>query len=184
MPMRASERGFTLLELMTAVLLIGLLLGVGLSLDFADSANTPQQQAQRLAQQFTLASEEAVLGGEILGLDFYRTANNANGYRWLSHDGSRWQPVQPAIVDAASNQQVLPLQQQAQLTMDGTTLQFEQWQDLAGEPTAALQAFMPEILLLPTREFTPFSLTLSGATDSVVLVVDSLGRTTVAADAH
>ncbi|MES2605537.1 MAG: type II secretion system minor pseudopilin GspH [Pseudomonadota bacterium] len=183
MPIPASERGFTLLELMTVVLLIGLLLGVGLSLDFADSANTPQQQAQRLAQQFTLASEEAVLSGAIVGLDFYRTADNANGYRWLSHDGKQWHELTPALVDAESSQHTLPLQQ-LQLLIDGTPLEFEELQVLEGDQDAERQRFTPEILLLPTRELTPFSLILGEAVGGVVLSMDALGRTTVTDNAR
>lgn len=175
MPMCSSERGFTLLELMTVVLLIGLLAGVGLSMDFSDTADAPPQQMQRLAQQFTLASEEAVLSGAVLGLDFYRSEERI-GYRWLLHDGKHWLAAEPSVFDAESNATLLPAQQQLRLRVDGESIIPEALQDLSGDDASR---FAPDVLLLPTREFTPFFLVLGDGSSSRQMSVDALGRVEV-----
>lgn len=178
--------GFTLLELMMVLLLIGLLLGVGLTLDFAGSPQSQQQQAQQLAEQYRLAAEEAVLSGNVWALDFFRLpartgAAEANGYRWLYHDGKQWQPAEPKVLDAETNEFLLPPGQSWQLTVNGAVLQPGLQQALLAAGGRANTAFAPAVLLLPTRESTAFAVEWCDNTHgcSAALTVDALGRAVV-----
>lgn len=175
-----SERGFTLLELMTVILLIGLLASVGLSIDLSDASNTPDQQADRLAQQFALVSQESVLAGRVFGLDFYQL-NDAAGYRWLEHDGKQWQPITGTLINESSNEFTLPESQQLTLVVDGEAVEIERMRPLETEHP---ERTVPEILVLPTREFTPAVVELSDASGSVALQVDALGRVEVRGESH
>jgi len=182
----APQRGFTLLELMMVLLLLGLLVGAGLTLDFSGSPSSQRQVATQLAGQLQLAALEAVQSGNEWGLDFFmRTTadgNNASGYRWLWHDGKRWQNADPALLHASAADYLLPAELEWQLTVDGSTLQPEPQQALATTNGAANPRFRPEILLSPQREGTPFSLQLCARghqSCTTAIDVDELGRVTV-----
>lgn len=185
---RKQHRGFTLLELMMVLLLIGLLVGAGLTLDYASSPSSQQQQAGLLAQQFKLATLEAVQSGNMWALDFFRVpvaGGTQAGYRWLFHDGSRWREADPAIVDASSSANLLPLAMQLRLSVDGAALEPELQQPLTTASNAANTRFAPEILLLPTHEITAFSAQLCSSDHNqcnVSVTVDALGRVLVQAD--
>lgn len=167
-PQRTS--GFTLLELMVVVLLLGLLLGIGLNLDVTATSTQPEQQLQRLSQQFTLATLEAVQAGTLWGLDFYRQPDGS-GYRWLSHDGTRWQAADPAPIDAEVSDFRWPSGMVSELMIDGRVVAIEPAQSLDAADTPA----QPDILLLPTRESTAFTFTLQQQTRAS-MTVDALGR--------
>lgn len=171
---RSGMRGFTLLELMMVVLLLGLLIGVGLNLDVTDTPAQPHTQLEQLSQQFTLASLEAVQGGTVWGLDFYRLPQGS-GYRWLSHDGRSWQEVEPAILDADTSDFRWPSGMASELIVDGRIVSMQPPQPFTGDP----QAVQPDILLLPTRESTPFTLTLQQQTRAS-MTVDTMGRVRLA----
>jgi len=181
--------GFTLLELMVVLLLIGLMAGAGLTLDFAGSPSSQQHQAELLAQQFRLAAQEAVQSGNLWALDFYRarvgTGNTGTGYRWLFHDGLRWQEADPELLGAKSGATVLPVDLQLQLRVDGTSLEPEPQQALVTGSGAANAGFMPEILLSPTRESTPFVVQICDSANQgcgMGVSVDALGRVVLLPD--
>ncbi|MET0377484.1 MAG: type II secretion system protein [Spongiibacteraceae bacterium] len=88
---RYSTQGFTLVEVMVVILIIGL--GVGI-VSFNIGGNRPlvlRNEAKQLANQFEIVAGEATLGGETWGLQFYRTAaadgdasgDSAIAWRWL-----------------------------------------------------------------------------------------------------
>ncbi len=162
--------GFTLLELMVVVLLLGLLLGVGLNIGVTESSTAPEQQLQRLSQQFTLATLEAVQSGTLWGLDFYRQPDGS-GYRWLSHDGMRWQAAEPTNIDADVSDFRWPAGMVSELMIEGRVVAIQPAQILDDSETTA----QPDILLLPTRESTPFTLTLQQRTRAS-MTVDALSR--------
>ncbi len=180
--------GFTLLELMMVLLLIGLLASAGLTLDFSSSPSSQQHQAEQLAQQFKLASLEAVQSGNLWALDFFRVNvedSSQTGYRWLFHDGSRWQAADPKILDARSNETLLPPTLLLRVSVDGSTLEPELQQALTTATGAANARFTPEVLLLPTREFTAFTAQLCSSDNKhcdANVNVDALGRIAVQAE--
>ncbi len=172
-----NRRGFTLIELLVVVLLLGLGLGVGLTLDFAGSPQQQKQQTLLLANELELALQDAVLDDAVLGLDFFATADQAFAWRWMRLREDAWQPY--PLRDADGLETVLAPELEASLTLAGQTLVPE-----AKADPAATSTFSPEILLLPTRELTPFTLTVNGAAGSAsVLTADLMGRVRVDEDA-
>jgi len=185
----APAQGFTLLELMMVLLLIGLMASVALTLDFTGSAASQRQQAARLAQQFKLAVLEAVQSGNLWALDFFKLSvepgRTQTGYRWLFYDGGHWRAADPKWLDAKSNETLLPPELQLRLSVDGSAIEPEQQQQLVNQSGAANPRFVPEVLILPTREFTAFSARVCQSGDQhcgVGVSVDAMGRVVVQAD--
>lgn len=177
----ASARGFTLVELLVVILLIGFGIGVSLTLDFAASPQQQKQQTTLLANALELAAQEAVLDGVVLGLDFF-TADAALGYRWVQLRNGEWRPFAPDATAASSGragETLLARELKASLTLAGEPFEPERRVDL----DTATQ-FAPEVLLLPTREVTPFTLSLADNDGRAsVLSTDLMGRIRVDADA-
>lgn len=171
----SSGGGFTLIELMVVLLLLGLGIGISLTVDFAGSPQQQKQHTLLLANALELAAQEAVLDGTTLGLDFFLDPGDERvAYRWLQRREAAWQPY--TIEDASET--ILPEGLAATLELGG--------QGLVPEPRVELDDaanFAPEILVLPTRELTPFTLTLAGSGASSVLTADLMGRVRVDADA-
>jgi len=172
---RGNGHGFTLVELLVVILLIGLALGVSLTVDFATSPQQQKQQTALLANALELAAQEAVLDGNILGLDFF-TGNDTLGYRWVQLQGDdEWAP----LIEDGLSETLLAREFSATLTLAGQEHVPELRVDL---DTAA--PFAPEVVLLPTREITPFTLSLAANTgDASVLSADLMGRIRVDVDA-
>lgn len=169
-----TNKGFTLIELLVVILLLGLGIGVSLTLDLDASPQQQKQQALRLANEFEVAAQDAVLDGTTLGLDFFMDDGRV-AYRWLQQQDRAWEPYM--LQDAPEAR--LPQAMTATLNLGGQDITLEPRADLA-----AAGSFVPEILLLPTREVTPFTLTLAGnAGGSSILTADLMGRVRVDADA-
>ena len=175
--------GFTLLELMIVLLLLGMLVGVGLTVDFTGSPSSQRQVMEQMAEQVRLASLEAVQSGKTWGLDFIVLSEPdgsvVNGYRWLMHDGKRWRLAEPSLVHAEQAEFRLPAAFAWQLRIDGTELRPQLPQPLQLASGAANSRFHPMIELQPGREVTPFELTVCEQGErscTATLMVDALGR--------
>jgi general secretion pathway protein H len=168
------RRGFTLLELLVVILLLGLGIGISLAVDVGGSPQQQKQQTLLLANALELAAQEAVLDSRTLGLDFFLDDGRV-AYRWLQQQAGAWDSY--ALQDSAET--LLPEAMTATLSLNG--------QEIALEPRAERVAggtLAPDILLLPTREVTPFMLTLAGSSGGAsVLTADLMGRVRVDEDA-
>jgi general secretion pathway protein H len=183
---KSSAAGFTLIELMVVILLIGLALGIGLTLDFGSSPQRLEQQTRQVANLTELLAQEAVLGGVILGLDFFTTTQSGTqttGIRWLRQEPEGWLPAD--IGEAGEQEELLfSGDVKVQLEVEATVLVPEEKQEVAAAMVDDEQNFSPELLFLPSREITPFVLSLSGADNTVSKVsADIMGRVRVNEDA-
>jgi len=91
MSMRRIPRGFTLLELMVVLVIIGICttaIGLGLG-TLLDPARQLRQEGERLAQRLQVARDEARIDGRSL-----RWQADAEGYRFSRREGERWTDVQ------------------------------------------------------------------------------------------
>lgn len=168
-----SSAGFTLMELLVVMLLLGLGIGVSLTVDLG-AGQQQKQQALLLANALELAAQEAVLDRRTLALDFFRDEGRT-AYRWLRQQDGAWTTHE--LGDAAETQLVEATR--ATLSLGGQSLELEARVELA-----TAEGFQPEVLLLPTREVTPFTLTLDGASGAPsVVTADLMGRIRVDEDA-
>ncbi|WP_347903425.1 type II secretion system minor pseudopilin GspH [Pseudomonas purpurea] len=141
--MRQACRGFTLLELMVVMVLIGVLLGmVGLATG-NHSASLARQEANGLIQLLQTLREHAVLEGREYGLRL-----EPEGYQVLRLEGQAWRPAGSAYR--------LPQGLQLRLAQTGQA-------SALGERPG-----QPHLLILSSDENTAFTLHLQ--TDQHVLI--------------
>ncbi len=85
----ASDQGFTLLEMMVVLLLMGLILGM-VTLSFKGSARHQSlaNEATQLAACMNLASDDAAFSGQPLMLEMTH-----HGWQFLQGNGEEWQAM-------------------------------------------------------------------------------------------
>lgn len=89
MPCVFSHRGFTLLELVMVLALMGLVLGLTTLAAFSSDDRVLRVEADRLVQLWAIAYEEAQLSGTTVVWEA-----DAQGYRFLRREGEELKPVQ------------------------------------------------------------------------------------------
>lgn len=91
---RAPQTGFTLIEVLVVLLIIGVMLGVvGVNL-MRDSTDTVHEEADRLAMLLQTAQQEAILQGQLFAF-----ASSDSGYRFLRlDDKGRLSPVKDDLL--------------------------------------------------------------------------------------
>lgn len=129
-------RGFTLLELMIVIVLIGVLVGMVSFATGPNPARQARQEAQAIAGMIHQLREQAVLEGQEYGVRL-----SIDGYRAMKFDAQAWQPLATFYR--------WPQNLRPQLELDG------QFVDLgAGDGP-------PHLLMLSSDETSAFSLTFS-----------------------
>lgn len=184
--MRKTMRGFTLIEIMLVIVIIGCATGIiVLSIPGGPSpklGNDLAEESQQLAATIQVMSEQATQQGRTIGLHI-----SNHGYQFMIRqqttaanedtvaqstsqaldtlpdwDHQVWQPYTSEKLRTAGK---FDEKVSLALTLDGLQLQEEenrlgrsnpQWFDTENQ----LEAKTPQILLLPSGEITPFSLTL------------------------
>ncbi|MGS2721117.1 type II secretion system minor pseudopilin GspH [Paraglaciecola aestuariivivens] len=102
--MQKQQRGFTLLEVMLVLLIMGLAAGaVVLNYSGETQQDLLKKQSQRLQVVFNMASDYAVLNQQQLGLRV-ETDNNSYYFMWLDEQ-QEWQKLQ---IDPAFAEHQLP----------------------------------------------------------------------------
>jgi general secretion pathway protein H len=133
-------RGFTLLELLAVLFIIGIIVSfAGLSVS-QHSSRTLQDEAERIHSLLRLASEEAVLQGRELAVQFTR-----QDYRFMTSDGAQWAPIED---DKLLRARELPPGMEVELQLEGVKADFGNEEN------------PPRIFILSSSEMTPFVLTL------------------------
>ncbi|MGB5062710.1 MAG: type II secretion system minor pseudopilin GspH [Candidatus Competibacter sp.] len=164
-PMSAPPRGFTLLEVMVVMLLIGIMTSFALLSVGGGPQERLAEEGQRLAALMELHQQEAILRGELRGIRFTRT-----GYAILSlNEQGEWQP--PAATTTLVRR-ALPEDIALGLWVDGRPAEL------------AAAGRLPQVLLLASGEATEF-VAVFGFTDDRGLDApmyrvagDTLGRLT------
>ena len=137
--------GFTLLELLVVVVIVGLFAGVAvLSLGVLGSDRELEREAQRLSSLLELVHEEALMQGRDFGVLF-----SATSYRFLIFDYQSGTWVVPADDDFLRERQ-LPERLNMSLRLDD--------RDVVLEPdlVEAEDTTEPQVLVLSSGEMTPF----------------------------
>ena len=155
MPAASTRRtaGFTLLELMVVMVLIGIIFGFAmLSMGGDDVAEIMEREARRLETLLVLANDEAIVRGEELGVRF-----TDDGYAFLVLALEGWKPPEDDLLKAYT----LPADIRLQLKIDGDRSQdaITPKQDADKPKQDAEQS--PQVLILSSGEMTPFAITFN-----------------------
>ena len=151
-PIRRQCTGFTLLELMVVLVLIGIIFSFAmLSLGGDDVARLMERETRRLVTLLDMASEEAVIRGEDLAVHFTDT-----GYAFMVLRQNSWTDLED---DPLLKPRVLP----AGIELD---LEIDEEPPLVGESDPDEKSDdnpVPQVYILSSGEMTPFTMTLQSA---------------------
>lgn len=150
-----TTRGFTLLEVLVVILIMGILLAAAtLSFSTNEMARI-KEESQRLASLMTLAREQAILDGQEMAVAFTDT-----GYSFEVFDGINWMPLDG---DNVLRRREYPALMAMEVNLVGepiklTTTKTESDEDETGEKKDDKEKEEEPIrvFLLSSGEMTPF----------------------------
>lgn len=154
------QTGFTLLEILVVMILLGIILSIAVLSTGGVKERELEQEVQRMVRLIQLAKEEAVLNHLELAIKF-----SPNAYEFLRQEGDNWLPYTDNRIFKSRN---LGEVYELRLLQDGISVSLQE--EDAGR-----------IMLLSSGEMTPFELYI-GFLDSDLryhLIGNALGEITV-----
>ena len=160
---RVLQRGFTLIEVLVVVVIVGIISAVVLlSTNLVDNDGGLRQESRRLASLIEMSSDEAVLQGRDLGIEFM-----TRSYRFVEFDPylSQWHEIigddllsprslaEGLYFDLAIEDRRVQLKEQP--TTTGSDKEEDRDRRNDREPSYA-----PHALIMSSGEITPFDLVI------------------------
>jgi general secretion pathway protein H len=131
------QAGFTLLEILVVLILLGIILSVAVLSTGGGKERELEQEVQRMVRLIQLAKEEAILNRFELAVKF-----SPNAYEFLRQEGENWLPYSDHRLFYQRN---LGEEYELRLLQDGISV-------------SLLEEDAGRILLLSSGEMTPFEL--------------------------
>ncbi len=141
-----SQRGFTLLELLLVILIIGIILSFAALSIGRGNERVAEDEMKRLAGLIELAAQEATLGSHDTLIQF-----NGNKYEFLIFQDNKWKPM---AHDDTFRPRTLPEEFLLTIRIEDEPV------NLGPQESQETENILPRIYLLSSGEITPFQLTL------------------------
>ncbi len=154
-------KGFTLIELLIVIVLIGIISSMTLlSMNSGNQRDQQKQEAERLLPLFQLASQEAIIRGMPVALEYSR-----HGYRFMTMDSGRWHSE---IQDALFKPRTLHPQLFIELQLEKQTVLL---------PDQAHAVPNPHIVFTPDGDISLFRIKIGlNGSDEIFTVSNTLGN--------
>lgn len=153
------SRGFTLLELLVTLVIIGIIVSFATLSLGNNAARRVEQEAERLSALIQLAKEEALFNAQELGILFWQ-----NGYTFLRIENQQWTPI---TGDNELRPRALPEGLSMLLYLEGLEAELPRRPD---------QRKRPQVFILSSGEITPFEAEIGAGDAYVTLTADALGN--------
>lgn len=167
--MPAASHGFTLMEMIVVMFIIGIIATFAVTSLSRDPADLVEEEARRLHALLQLASEEAVMQSEELAIEFH-----TDGYRFmrLESNGEQWTWVplsrdrifRPRCLHDLVHMEVALEGEGVELVSMGCATEMDHDSDVKDKDKSAESAeedqAYPRIFVLSSGELTPFEITL------------------------
>ncbi len=148
MKFRLPLKGFTLIEIMVVIVIIGVILSFAtLSIGDGGLAQKLEQETQRLASLLKLANQEAIMQAKEMGVSF-----DTDGYHFYVLQEQQWQLVQDDIF----RPRILPPGMQTEIHIEGVPI------------VLSKDKKTPQLLLLSSGELTPFEVIFTVESDKTL----------------
>ena len=189
--MKKASAGFTLLEVMLVVLLMGV---AATAVTFTMGDSGPKQTLTKAAEQF-IASVDLVLDETVLSGQFLGVVVDEDKYQFVIYQDEKWQPLQDDRL--LSSRQMKP-EISLSLVLEGLPLVQEDEEDESffdepfeeadvGLESGNKKPIEPQILLFPSGEMSSFDLAFiykskDGQELQLNVIGDALGRLSLGDD--
>lgn len=162
MAIARRQAGFTLLELVVVLLLVGIILGLAvISISARPASNALKEEAQRLYELTQLAAESAIIYGDAIGLVVGRAE-----YGFLVATETGWRPLPDEVFRPRALDESFTLALYGEgLSEDDTALPVNA--DDGDEEDEDKDALLPQVLFMGTGEATPFEVVVKHADTEV-----------------
>lgn len=166
--MRGRTHGFTLIEILVAVLIIGIVMSVAvLSLSLAGDDREVRKEARRLTSLIEVAQTDAMMQGREFGIEFMSGA-----YRFVEFDvdNNRW--VEPLGDDSLKLWQ-LPEDYEITLFVDDKEILLDPEPKTLTDDDRQLQVdYQPHLFVFSSGDSTPFELLITRRSDGVAAAIE------------
>ncbi len=159
------QLGFTLIEILIVVTIIGILAGMATLALGGNDRRELQQQAQRLQQLFSMAADEAAFNHQNLGFEL-----DDHQYRFLRFDEDNDEWI--LLTDKPWQEHNLPGFAQLRLQLDAEAGDLLSADANNNQASSFNKKQQPALLILASGEITPFTLefSLQNQTETLALI--------------